>query len=90
MIKKKILFKKFNVNFEKGNIYKIDGKNGSGKSTLLFILMGLLQPLSGKVLINGKRIKNWNKVIQRICLLLIKLIFLNKSILDNISLNNSN
>ena len=39
-------------------------ENGSGKSTLLFILMGLLQPLSGKVLINGKRIKNWNKVIQ--------------------------
>jgi len=32
---------------------RLDGDSGSGKSTLLNVLMGLLQPTSGKVLING-------------------------------------
>ena len=52
--------------------------------------MGLLQPLSGKVLINGKRIKNWNKVIQSdMSFVGSNSFILNKSIVDNICLNNS-
>lgn len=36
----------------------IIGHNGSGKSTLVRIIMGLLTPSSGKILIDGKEIKD--------------------------------
>jgi len=43
------IFKNFNAEFKKGNIYAIVGENGSGKSTLLDILVGLQQGYSGDV-----------------------------------------
>ncbi len=45
-----------NVNFElrKGDFCTITGESGSGKSTLLRCLLGLEEPKSGRVLINGR------------------------------------
>lgn len=40
---------------EKGSILAIIGPNGAGKSTMLKIIMGLLDPTSGDVSIDGKR-----------------------------------
>lgn len=37
-----------------GQFWMLLGANGSGKSTLLKLLAGLLQPLSGKILLEGK------------------------------------
>jgi phospholipid/cholesterol/gamma-HCH transport system ATP-binding protein len=47
-----------NINFqvEKGEIFAILGGSGSGKSTILKHMIGLLEPLSGEILINGKDI----------------------------------
>lgn len=44
-----------NINFEigKGKIVGLLGPNGSGKTTLLKLTNGLLQPNSGKILIEG-------------------------------------
>ena len=50
---KKNLFNNINFSLKPGDYLGISGKSGSGKSTLLDILMGFLQPSSGKVLVNG-------------------------------------
>ncbi len=43
----------------KGEILSVLGSNGSGKTTLLNVLSGVIKPYSGKVLINGKKIKEY-------------------------------
>jgi lipopolysaccharide transport system ATP-binding protein len=56
---KKKLHKKFyalqNINLEikRGEILGIVGKNGSGKSTLLKLICEIIQPSSGKLIVNG-------------------------------------
>lgn len=47
----KVLFKKANLNIEKGEKLAIIGPNGCGKSTLLKLMMGLEKPRGGEVLI---------------------------------------
>ena len=44
-----------------GNLIGIVGPNGSGKSTLLKIAAGLLKPLSGKVTLTGKKIRQLHR-----------------------------
>lgn len=72
---KKILFKKvkfqhlgknaiilngLSFSILKGSNTGIFGPSGSGKSTCLDLLMGLLRPSSGKILIDGKNLNNYN------------------------------
>lgn len=49
--------KDFTYCFEKGKKYAIVGENGSGKSTLLKMLMGYITPDSGRIIIDGKEVK---------------------------------
>jgi len=44
------------LKIEKGKILVITGPNGSGKSTLAKLLMGIIQPTSGQILLNGQDI----------------------------------
>lgn len=46
--------KNINLEVKKGEILGIVGRNGSGKSTLLKIIAGVVQPNSGKVVVNGE------------------------------------
>ncbi len=48
----------FDVDFtlRSGEIHAIIGENGAGKSTLMNIVDGLLQPESGEIIIEGKRV----------------------------------
>lgn len=50
------------ISFEMGknDVVQIIGKNGSGKSTLLKIIMGLYNPQSGNILINGLSLNEYN------------------------------
>ena len=56
-----------NVHIDRGEAVGFVGQSGSGKSTLIDIMLGLLEPLSGSVLINGQTIENvkqsWQKQI---------------------------
>jgi ABC-type nitrate/sulfonate/bicarbonate transport system ATPase subunit len=46
-----------NINyvFEDNKIYGILGKSGFGKTTLLRTMCGILKPISGEILVNGKK-----------------------------------
>jgi ATP-binding cassette, subfamily B, bacterial PglK len=45
-----------NLKISKNTIIGIKGETGSGKSTIIKLIMGLLQPDSGKILIDGKEL----------------------------------
>ncbi len=45
------------LDIHKGRILALLGENGAGKSTLMSILAGQLQPDSGSILLNGKKIE---------------------------------
>jgi len=51
------------INFElnTGEIICVLGKNGAGKTTLFKSMLGILKPLSGSILLNGKPIEHWNR-----------------------------
>ena len=55
------------LRIQSGEAVGFVGQSGSGKSTLIDIMLGLLEPLSGSVLINGQTIENvkqsWQKQI---------------------------
>jgi len=52
----------FNLTIGKNSSIGIVGKSGSGKSTLMDILLGLLQPQSGRILVDGVELmpKHWS------------------------------
>lgn len=59
------LFKDVNLRLEEGETIAISGNNGSGKSTLLGLMMGLLVPNSGRVLIDGENVWDFDAVSLR-------------------------
>ena len=46
--------KGINLEIKKGEILGIVGRNGSGKSTLLKLITGIIQPGSGRIVVNGR------------------------------------
>lgn len=42
-----------NLNIKKGEIFGLLGPNGAGKSTTINMILGLIDPTSGRVLVNG-------------------------------------
>lgn len=49
--------KGLNLKIEKGEVFCLLGQNGAGKTTTINIFLGLIQPTSGKALINTLEIK---------------------------------
>ncbi len=46
-----------NVNFERGKIHGIIGRNGSGKTVLFKCICGIMNPTSGEIWVDGKKVK---------------------------------
>jgi len=44
-----------------GALYAVLGPNGSGKSTLMRALLGLIPPASGKAMVGGRVVRQWNR-----------------------------
>jgi len=63
----KAVLDRVSLHFFAGEAVGFVGQSGSGKSTLIDIMLGLLEPQSGSVLINGQTIENvkqsWQKQI---------------------------
>lgn len=55
---KQVVHDKLSLDIERGEIIGIAGGSGSGKSVLLKTLVGLRQPDSGEVLLNGKPVRS--------------------------------
>ena len=49
--------KNINLRFKQGEYISLKGKTGSGKSTLLNLVLGFYTPSTGKIIFNGKDIK---------------------------------
>jgi ATP-binding cassette, subfamily B, bacterial PglK len=67
----KNIIKSLNLKIKKGSNVAIIGKTGSGKSTLLDIIMGLLNPKTGSIQVDGVKIdshnkKNWQRKISHV------------------------
>ena len=79
------------LNITKGDAFGIIGPSGAGKSTLLNILLGLLDPSSGSIKINGKlmtkHISAWRELISFVPQ---EPVLFDASIRDNISFGMSN
>ncbi|MFT3950308.1 MAG: sugar ABC transporter ATP-binding protein [Agriterribacter sp.] len=45
------------LNIAKGEVHALMGENGAGKSTLMKILIGMLQPDSGKIIFKGEQVQ---------------------------------
>lgn len=56
----KTVVEKVSVNIEKGKITSFIGPNGAGKSTVLSMITRLMKKDSGEVLIEGKRLEDWD------------------------------
>jgi len=86
---KNLIFKNLNLNIRKGSIIGISGKNGSGKTTLCNIILSLIEPNSGKILIDKKYdIKeNLSNYRSKVSFIPQNIFLLNDSIENNITFN---
>ncbi|MEW7281291.1 ABC transporter ATP-binding protein [Aquimarina sp. 2201CG1-2-11] len=64
---KHVALSQLNLSIDKGEIFCLLGQNGAGKTTTINLFLGLIEPTSGEVLINGIPVKpNNNKTTQMI------------------------
>lgn len=49
-----------NIEFKEGEIHSLVGENGAGKSTLIKIITGAIQPSSGEIIFQNKKLKDNN------------------------------
>ncbi|MDR1473270.1 MAG: ABC transporter ATP-binding protein/permease [Lactobacillales bacterium] len=57
--------KNINIEFNIGEKVCFVGENGSGKTTFIKLLLGIYEPLYGKILLNGKNIKEYDVLSYR-------------------------
>jgi ABC-type multidrug transport system fused ATPase/permease subunit len=65
------VLREVSVTLQKGDCIGIVGRSGSGKSTLVDIIMGLLDPSSGSIRIDGQRLnranlRSWQRLIAHV------------------------
>ena len=56
--KEDFVLKNINLQIKKGQMVGLIGESGQGKTTLINLIIGLLNPLDGEILFDGKNIKS--------------------------------
>lgn len=81
------LFEDLSLSVARGQITAISGPNGSGKSTLLWMLMGGIEPQSGRILINGQDISQFDRrsLRQQIAYVPQRAVLFKGTVLDNLT-----
>ena len=88
---KNFLFKDLNMLIEKNSSIAIIGKSGVGKSTLVDIIIGVLEPIKGKIFIGKEDIKTIkNSWIKNIGYVPQDTYILDESLKNNIALGDEN
>lgn len=84
---KNMLFKNISLKINKGDFIGIKGESGSGKSTLMDIMLGLIDPITGKIYVDNYDIKSnkilWQNTVSHIPQ---EIILLDESVKNNIAL----
>ncbi len=55
-----VILRDVNMEIAPGQVVALMGRNGVGKTTLLKTVMGLIQPLSGRIIFDGEDITAWS------------------------------
>jgi len=85
-VKNKPVIDKLNFKIKKNSCFGIVGESGSGKSTITDLIMGLINPTSGKILIDNKFLnKNINLWQNNVSYVSQSPFFLNDTIENNIA-----
>lgn len=79
------VFSNLNFSIQQGECVVIVGPSGSGKTTLLKCLMGLLEPTSGEILIDGVPLSNVSSYRSQICGVMQEDQLLSGNLIDNIA-----
>jgi len=82
------LLEGINLTIKTGEIIGIDSASLSGKTSLLWLIMGVLQPLAGKICIDGQDINQFNpqSLREQIAYIPQKSTLFNGTIMENITL----
>jgi len=83
----KIVLDNINLIINKGESVGLIGSSGSGKSTLVDLMLGLLNPVEGRIIYNNKEIKNsLLKIRDQVAYLPQKVFLIDNSLKNNIAL----
>ena len=80
------VLKGVNLTIFKGQVTAIIGKSGTGKSVLLKHIVGLLQPDSGQVLIDGQPLTGMDRIQQRQLKKRCSYMFQNNALFDSMTI----
>lgn len=80
------------LNLEKGKLVAIVGNSGEGKSTILKLILGIYKNYSGKIMVMGNEVKEWNvnSLREHISYVGQNSFLIHDSIYENIKLGNVN
>ncbi|PYG89358.1 ATP-binding cassette subfamily C protein [Ruminiclostridium sufflavum DSM 19573] len=80
------VFREISFHLQKGDSVLLEGENGSGKTTLIKLLLGLYQPTSGIIVVNGLNTAtlNCDSLRQRIGVVSQNIFLFRGTVLDNI------
>ena len=87
--KKANVFKDLSLSIKQGDKVALIGATGAGKSTIVNLMLGFWQVNSGKILVNGKEITNYNNLINNFAVLEQKPHIFSDSIKNNLLIANN-
>jgi len=78
----------FSDEIMKGQFVGIKGSSGSGKTTLLDLLMGLLEPVSGRIMIDNQILDKNSQLswLDQLSYVTQEIVIFNQSLIDNITM----